>query len=196
MKYYSTNTELPTLLDKGYVIRPLPEDLFNSVNTLYQKSKKFTREERSDEALSITGKSELSLVSRYGHERDNLMNILLPLHEEIFGGTLIPEVMFGVRTYFNGSMLDMHYDKFVTHHVGSIICVDKDLNGTDDWPLHLIDHEGKEQLIYLNVGDIVYYESAKLLHGRPTPLKGNSFSILMYHLSLDGYKYKSNDNLL
>jgi prolyl 4-hydroxylase len=195
MIYYSSNNELPPLLEKGYIIKTLPKELFNQVDNLYQKSKKFTREERKDEALSVTGKSELSLVSRFGYLRDNLMNDLLPLHEEVFKVSLIPEVMFGVRTYFNGSMLGMHYDKFVTHHVGSIICVDKDLNGADDWPLHLIDYQGKEQLIYLNVGDIVFYESAKLLHGRPTPLEGNSFSILMYHLSIDGYKFRSNDNL-
>ncbi len=195
MIYYSSNKELPKLLDRGFSVKTLSEELFNQVDSLYQKSKKFTREERAHEALSITGKSELSVVSRYGHERDNLMNILLPLHEEIFGVSLIPEVMFGVRTYLKDSSLGMHYDKYITHHVGSIICVDKDLDGTEDWPLHLIDHEGKEQLIYLNVGDIVFYESAKLLHGRPTPLEGNSFSILMYHLSIDGYKYKSNENL-
>ena len=195
MKYYSTNTELPSLLSEGYVVTRLPNEIEADLFNLYEKSKKFTREERPEEALSIKGGSMLSLVSRYGYERGKLMTDLLPLHEEIFGVKLIPEVMFGVRTYLKGSTLGMHYDKFVTHHIGSIICVDKDLNGADDWPLHIINHQGEEKLIYLNVGDIVFYESAKLLHGRPRPLTGNSFSILMYHLSIDGYKYRSSSNL-
>lgn len=193
---YSTREDLPILLEKGYVVKKLPKDILDRLNTLYEKSKKFKREERKDEALGISGKTELNLVSRYGHDRDQMMETLLPLHEKEFGVKLIPEVMFGVRTYLKDSMLDMHYDKYITHHVGSIICVDKDLNGEDDWPLHLIDHNGKEHLLYLNVGDIVFYEAAKLLHGRPTHLKGNFFSILMYHLSIEGYKYRSNDNLL
>lgn len=196
MIYYSSNEELPILLEDGFVVKTLPKELFTQVNTLYQKGKKFTREERKHEALSITGKSELSLVSRYGYERDQLIEALVPFHEEIFKTELTPKVMFGVRTYFKNSILDMHFDKFITHHVGSIIVVDKDLNGEEDWPLHILDHKGNKKLVHLNVGDIIYYESAKLLHGRPTPLKGNSYSILMLHLSINGYKFRSNDNLL
>ena len=195
MIQYSTIEDLPILLETGYVVKQLPDDILEQLNSLYEKSKKFTREEFSDESLSITGKTELNLLSRYGYERDQLIDSILPLHEEVFKTKLIPSVMYGVRRYSNGSILHMHTDKFITHHVGSIIVVDKDLNGQEDWPLHIVNNQGIEDKVYLNVGDIIFYESARLLHGRPNPLLGNYYSIVMTHLSIDGYKHKPIDNL-
>lgn len=192
---YSTIEDLPILLEKGYVVNKLPKTIIDQLNSLYEKSKKFTREEKRDESLSITGKTELNLLSRYGHERDRLIDAILPLHEEVFNTKLTPSVMYGVRRYNRGSILHMHNDKFITHHVGSIIVVDKDLDGQEDWPLHIVNNQGIEDKVYLNVGDIIFYESARLLHGRPTPFLGNYYSIVMTHLSIDGYKHKPTDNL-
>ena len=196
MKPYTTIKDLPILLEKGFVVKKLPSHIVNDIDFLYNKAKKFTREETIDEKLSVNGKSELNLVSRYGHLRDTLVDNLLPLHEEAFNTKLIPSVMYGIRKYHKGSSLDMHIDKFITHHVGSIIVVDKDLNGQEDWPLHIVTNQGVEEKVYLNVGDIIFYESARLFHGRPTPLLGKYYSILMTHLAIDGYKYKPDTNLL
>jgi prolyl 4-hydroxylase len=196
MIFYSFSHELPTLLDKGYVVKKLPQPIIDQLNTLYEKSKKFTREETKDEALSINGKSELNILARYGYDRDRLIDSILPLHEEVFKVNLTPSVMYGVRKYHKGSTLDMHTDKFTTHHVGSIIVVDKDLDGQEDWPLHIVNNQGVEDKVYLNVGDIIFYESARLLHGRPNQLMGNYYSIIMTHLSIDGYKHKPIHNLL
>ena len=69
------------------------------------------------------------------------------------------------------------------------------LDNQEDWPLHIINNQGIEDKVYLNVGDIIFYESARLLHGRPTPLLGNYYSIVMTHLSIVGYKHKPIDNL-
>ena len=195
MIQYSTIEDLPILLEKGYVVNKLPENILEQLNSLYEKSKKFTREERENEALSITGKTELNLLSRYGYDRDRLIDSILPLHEEVFKTKLTPSVMYGVRRYNKGSILHMHRDKFVTHHVGSIIVVDKDLDNQEDWPLHIINNQGIEDKVYLNVGDIIFYESARLPHGRPTPLLGNYYSIIMTHLFIEGYKHKPIDNL-
>ena len=40
------------------------------------------------------------------------------------------------------------------------------------WGLFVKDHSGLEQQVILRPGELVWYESAKLLHGRPQPLKG------------------------
>lgn len=186
---FSNYTELPSILENGFVVKTLPVDIQAQVNALYTKSMKYTREEADSEALCITGNTELNVISRFSKERDNLIDTLLPLHENIFKRKLIPSIMYGVRRYNNGSILDMHLDKPITHHVGSIMVVDKDLNGQEDWPLHIIDNGGIEHKINLNVGDIFYYESARLLHGRPTEFKGHFYSIIMTHLALSDYKY-------
>jgi prolyl 4-hydroxylase len=63
-----------------------------------------------------------------------------------------------------------------THVVSSAICVDKDLWAP--WPLHVVDIDGQQLDMDLEPGEFVLYESAKISHGRPTPLKGR------YHVGL------------
>ena len=59
----------------------------------------------------------------------------------------------------------MHVDTLETHVVSAIINVDQKV--VEDWPLIILDHEGHEQKVVMQAGDMVLYESAKLLHGRP-----------------------------
>jgi hypothetical protein len=36
-----------------------------------------------------------------------------------------------------------------------------------DWKLLILDHEDKEHWVVMKPGDLLLYESAKALHGRP-----------------------------
>ena len=181
--------ELPIILENGYVLGKLPSSIASDINELYLKTKKWTRKEHKEEALCIEGDSEISALARYEGQRDRITQMLLPYHEDIFGYKLKSHLMYGVRTYKKGATLDMHQDKLATHHVGSIVVVDKDLNGEEDWPLAILDHKGKEHRVNINVGDIFYYEAAILPHGRPYPLLGNSYSIIMNHFYFADYQY-------
>lgn len=40
----------------------------------------------------------------------------------------------------------------------------------------ILDHDGGLHHVSMEAGDILFYESAKLLHGRPRPLNGNHFA--------------------
>ncbi len=62
----------------------------------------------------------------------------------------------------------MHVDTVNTHVVSAIINVDQDVD--EDWPLLILDHDGNEHNIIMQPGDMVLYESARLLHGRPRKL--------------------------
>jgi prolyl 4-hydroxylase len=59
----------------------------------------------------------------------------------------------------------MHVDTVNTHVVSAIINVDQDVD--EDWPLLILDHADNEVNLVMQPGDMVLYESAKLLHGRP-----------------------------
>lgn len=59
----------------------------------------------------------------------------------------------------------MHVDTVNTHVVSAIINVDQDVD--EDWPLLILDHDGNEHNLIMQPGDMVFYESARLLHGRP-----------------------------
>ena len=52
---------------------------------------------------------------------------------------------------------------------------------TKDWDLHLLDNGGQHHAIILQPGDMVWYESARLLHGRPELFVGEYFDNLFIH---------------
>ena len=51
----------------------------------------------------------------------------------------------------------------------------------EDWPLQIFDHSGKLHEIILKAGEMVWYESASLIHGRVKPLNGSYFENLFVH---------------
>lgn len=73
--------------------------------------------------------------------------------------------IYGIRKYVAGSVLRMHVDTVSTHVVSAIINVDQAVRR--DWPLLILDHADREHRLAMQPGDMVLYESAKLLHGRP-----------------------------
>jgi len=105
-----------------------------------------------------------------------LLERLRPIHEAWCGSRLAPSACYGFRVYLPGAYLHNHVDSEETHIVSSAICVDKDV--WVPWPLHVVDIDGKEIDVDLEPGEFVLYESAKISHGRPTPLKGR------YHVGL------------
>lgn len=55
----------------------------------------------------------------------------------------------------------------------AIIQVAQDVD--EPWPLEVYDHSGMAYNITLEPGEMVLYESATVVHGRPFPLKGRSY---------------------
>ena len=102
-----------------------------------------------------------------------------PIFEEWFGGDLIRTSIYGVRRYREGSLLRMHVDTLKTHVVSAIINVGQSVS--EDWPLVILDHDGKEHSIVMQAGDLLLYESAKLVHGRPARFKGDYYDNIFIH---------------
>ena len=94
-----------------------------------------------------------------------ILNELLPLHEAWSGVQLTPNNAYGLRVYRNGSHLNMHVDKTNTHIISSILHVDHDADG-EPWPIVIEDFQGNTNEVFLESGDMLFYESSKCLHGR------------------------------
>ena len=62
----------------------------------------------------------------------------------------------------------MHVDTLSTHVVSAIINIDQEVS--TPWKLLILDHNYGEHELEMQPGDMVLYESAKLLHGRPGTL--------------------------
>jgi prolyl 4-hydroxylase len=58
------------------------------------------------------------------------------------------------------------------------------------WPLLILDHNDNEHFVHMEPGDMVLYESAKLLHGRPEPFVGEHYdNIFAHYQPISGWDY-------
>lgn len=122
-----------------------------------------------------------SLIYHDADFNQQLMHDLLPVHEEWSGVRLKPATCYGIRVYQDGSYLLNHSDHAATHIVSSTICVDSDLE--EPWPLYVEDDEGKVHEIDMKPGDMVFFEGARLVHGRPYAMNGSFFASIFVHFT-------------
>jgi prolyl 4-hydroxylase len=109
--------------------------------------------------------------------RETFRNILTKWIE--YKTPLAHTATYGIRKYLRGSYLDNHYDKKNTHVISAIIHLD-DVSDKP-WNLYIEDHHFRPHNVTMNYGDIVLYESATCLHGRPEPFEGESHSNMYIH---------------
>lgn len=97
---------------------------------------------------------------------------------------LVPTYVYGIRTYHRGTTLKMHRDRDDTHIVSIIVNINQQVD--EPWPLSIEGATPQDTYrdAYLLPGEILFYEGNRLKHGRPTPLKGESFSNLFVHYRL------------
>lgn len=92
--------------------------------------------------------------------------------------------LYGIRVYYEGSVLAPHVDRLPLVS-SAIINVAQDLD--EPWPLEVISHDGKAENVTMEPGDMVLYESHSVIHGRPFPLKGRFFANLFVHFEPTGH---------
>ena len=112
---------------------------------------------------------------------------LQPLLESWAGVPLEHTYTYGVRRYTNGSWLASHVDRFNTHVISAIINLDQSV--TEPWPLFIKGNEGLAHTVVLAPGEMLWYESARAVHGRPRPLSGEFYDNLFIHFSPAGEWY-------
>merc|ERR1719356_1648643 len=87
--------------------------------------------------------------------------------------------VYGIRRYTRGAWLMGHLDHLKSHVISAILNIKQDVDS--DWPLQIFDHDGKLHEVILAPGEMVWYESARLVHGRTKPLNGSYFENLFVH---------------
>jgi hypothetical protein len=96
------------------------------------------------------------------------------------GMELQPFRAYGFRLYRNQSQLHMHVDKSNTHVVSFILHIDSS-DDAEPWPILLEDFDGNTHEVVLSSGDMVFYESSKVFHGRPQKFVGSWYSSIFVH---------------
>jgi len=116
---------------------------------------------------------------------DHALKVLQPIASAWAGKGAIPlplepQEAYGIRVYRNQSVWGMHVDKKESHIIGVMYHIDH-AAFSKPWPLVIEDLHGRTHSLILSPGDILLYESAKLLHGRPIPLDGAWYADVFCH---------------
>lgn len=119
---------------------------------------------------------------------DLLKETLHPLAEKWAGVKLKHSATYGIRRYTNGSWLTSHVDRFNTHVISAILNIGQKVD--EDWPLYIQDNSGGNHEVTMEAGDLVWYESARAVHGRPAPMKGEYYDNLFIHYRPAGQWYE------
>lgn len=104
---------------------------------------------------------------------------------------------YGVRNYWRGSTLKTHVDRVSTHILSAVYCVDaKYPEGAAKWPIETDpDLTGKHVQTEVKPGELFFYESAKLVHGRPKTLEGDYSAHMFVHFRPKGWTVDNIDRV-
>jgi hypothetical protein len=91
----------------------------------------------------------------------------------------------GMRRYEDGARLLTHVDREATHAASIIMNIAQGGIRTP-WKVEIYDFAGRLHEVEMDPGDIVYYESARCLHGRMQPLDGGFYVNLFAHYRPEG----------
>lgn len=95
---------------------------------------------------------------------------------------------YGIRMYERGDVLISHTDRPETH-ILSAICSIYQEDMDEPWALEIKDPQGWWHEVYFEPGDMVFYESDILEHGRMRPLKGHKYANMYVHFKPADYSF-------
>jgi len=155
----------------------LPEKMWNELVTFLDKHfhRSYDEEwEESQTQLNYFEKPTRLIYLDWDPElRDRLAkDYIMPLIVE-WSGIHDLEFMafYGIREYVNGSWLRGHIDRLDTHVLSATMTIRTEEQG-GDWPLEVVMPDGTRQKLTTEPGSLILYESAKIIHGRPSVFNG------------------------
>lgn len=182
---YTQSRAVPKFTERGFDVVPIPKRVFSKLKTAVDiglKKWDSLRSEGNIDVIYHDDDKQPKFVDLGSLQRETI-NELKEMHEEWWGhGELKATSAYGVRLYMNGSSLVMHHDKVHTHVISSIVHIAHEYDNDDEpWPIQIEDHDGNLHSVNLQPGEMLFYESAKNLHGRMTTLKGRYYGSIFLH---------------
>jgi len=119
--------------------------------------------------------------------KEEIWNTAVDAIAEWTGGLakLRPVSLYGIREYTTGAVLSPHVDRIPLVSSG-IVNIAQDVD--EPWPLEVYGRDGLAVNITMEPGDMIFYESHSLIHGRPFPLRGRYFANVFIHFEpFDGW---------
>eukprot|EP00349_Pseudokeronopsis_sp_Brazil_P002763 CAMPEP_0202963774 /NCGR_PEP_ID=MMETSP1396-20130829/7784_1 /ASSEMBLY_ACC=CAM_ASM_000872 /TAXON_ID= /ORGANISM="Pseudokeronopsis sp., Strain Brazil" /LENGTH=430 /DNA_ID=CAMNT_0049685265 /DNA_START=242 /DNA_END=1534 /DNA_ORIENTATION=+ len=171
-----------TFTEFGFNRGKLPLDLFASMSAFYYNNKNHaTIEEWGNKGVFVNWwERDVYFVAMPFKLKKYWQSRLKPLVEAWVGVPLELTDIYGMRRYEDGARLLTHVDREATHACSLIVNVAQG-SIRNPWTIEVYDHADRLHEVEMNEGDIVYYESARCLHGRMQPLEGAYYVNLFAH---------------
>ncbi|GLS27236.1 2OG-Fe(II) oxygenase [Marinibactrum halimedae] len=182
------NEYIPTFTRQGFQKAKMAPELFQEIQTFYHARRELSQDEHvpGDFIANETKKEKSSvLVDLSSALRDKIHDYMKPLLSQWCGQELEPTYVYGIRTYLRGAYLKCHRDRIETHIISAIINVDQTVD--QPWALVIDDHDYREHRVYLEPGEMVFYEGGRLRHGRPDAFNGDEFANIFCHFKPTSY---------
>ena len=180
---------VPRFTKEGFKKFPVPRELWSLISNYYELYKGHEQDETNIVGYLNNNRVHTKMVPISEEIRQRTFTDMGRLLSEWIDPDVMPKgvstelhgtACYGIRKYVRDSTLQRHVDRQDTHAVSAIINVAQ--NGLEEpWPLEIVDHSGENHRVTIAPGEAVAYESAKLVHGRPHPLKGDAYYNLFVH---------------
>tara|TARA_Y100001970_G_scaffold95656_1_gene120495 strand:+ start:482 stop:1723 length:1242 start_codon:yes stop_codon:yes gene_type:complete len=181
LSFKDSHKEIPIYTDIGFKKDKLDEELHQKILNFYRENTGSLQVENvAGGYIETDGKGSASHTIEMPNDlRDEVHESLLSKAEDWSGIRLLPTYVYGVRIYNRGAILKPHRDREETHIIGVIINIDQKVDSP--WALEIQDHQKNNHEVFLSPGEVIFYESATLDHGRPAPLDGDNFVNVFCH---------------
>lgn len=175
----ATSVLVPNFTEHGFgIARCADEALMNELRqTIYDGLPTAALESRDS---IIPGPNQPLLIDTHQPLLNRVLYEMQSYAETWSGMELVPSSVYGFRVYRNESQLYMHIDKPQTHVISFILHIASS-EDAEPWPLYIDDYHGQTHEVTLTSGDLLFYESSKLMHGRPKPLNGSWYCSVFVH---------------
>ena len=171
-----------TFSELGFQVGRVPDDLWSSIISYYNNNAhNYHREEWERKGVHVNWwEVDAYMIGMPWKLKKYWQSRLMKLVEAWTGAVLENTDIYGLRRYEHGARLLTHVDREATHATSMIINIAQgDIR--KPWPIEIYDFAGRLHEIYMDPGTIVYYESARCLHGRMAPLNGSYYVNLFTH---------------
>ena len=196
---------VPAFTQTGFKKMKMPEEMMTKILEYYHSRPDVLESHvtgyinnQPDKKKDGTGKMGMADTVTYtrdwtGPMRDMILEHMTPILEEWIGGEergtpLEYTSIYGMRIYTNGSMLMNHADRADTHAVSAILNVMQE-GIRKPWPLSIMGHDGLTHEITMEAGEMILYESARLVHGRPHAFDGDRYCNGFVHMRPVGHEW-------
>ena len=171
-------------VEQGFKLVPAPTELLGALLQHYEENRVSGSVVEATNGDGMRGQPVLIAplvdVADSGTLLRLVQTSIQPILEAWSGVPLVLQRCHGLREYRRGGALERHVDWPLSHVVAVILNVAQS-GLAQEWPLVIEDHSGVEHSLLMKPGEMLLYESARLVHGRPLPLDGDAYVNLFVH---------------